>query len=289
MSEDAQEKDDATAVPNKDAQNKDMLPVVTKMAEASPSDIQLQFLPSLFTRLRVTGGRGEEVSKDVQKKDDLTAVVSKDALEMDVSSVSLLQPSKRYFNDTYQENVVLADGSVATLRLVRPTDHDLWVEGFSRLSNESRYYRFCTAKNRLSEKEIQYFTDVDQESHFAIVAVRQESDGREVGIGVGRFIRKSDDPTRAEPAIVVTDDAQRIGLGHLLGYRLVAAARERGVERFDANVLGSNARVIRMLKENPDIELHQYGSETVVLSNLPSIDPEETWTHLHEQHKPANR
>lgn len=257
------------------------------------------FLPSLFARLCVTDGRGGEVTKDAQKKDELTAVVSKDAQKKDAlpavterveasPSDSLLQPRKRYFNDAYRENVVLADGSVATMRLVRPTDHDLWVEGFSRLSNESRYYRFCTAKNRLSEKEIRYFTDVDQEAHFAIVAVREESDGHEVGLGVGRFIRKSDDPTRAEPAIVVTDDAQRLGLGYLLGYRLVAAARERGVERFDANVLGSNARVIRMLKENPDIELHQYGSETVVLSNLPTIDPEETWAHLHERHQAAN-
>jgi GNAT superfamily N-acetyltransferase len=164
----------------------------------------------------------------------------------------------------------------------------LFVEGFSRLSSESRYYRFCAAKNRLSEKEIRYFTDVDQEAHFVIGAVRQESDGHEVGIGVGRFIRKSGDQSRAEPAIVVTDDAQRLGLVHLLGYRLVAAARERGVERFNANVLGSNDKVIRMMKENPDIELHQYGSEIVALSNLPSIDPKETWTHLREHDKDTN-
>ena len=40
---------------------------------------------------------------------------------------------------------------------------------------------------------------------------------------------------------MVTDDAQRLGLGYLLGYRLVDAARERGVVRFDANILASNA------------------------------------------------
>jgi hypothetical protein len=270
-----------------------------EMVEALPSDSQLKSLLSLFTHLRVTGGEVGQVSKDAQKKDDLTALVSKDSPEKNALPVlteiveespsdGLLQPNKRHFNDTYWENIIFADGSVATLRLVRPADHNLFVEGFSRLSSESRYYRFCAAKNRLSEKEIRYFTDVDQEAHFVIGAVRQESDGHEVGIGVGRFIRKSGDQTRAEPAIVVTDDAQRLGLVYLLGCRLVAAARERGVERFNANVLGSNDKVIRMMKENPDIELHQYGSEIVALSNLPSIDPKETWTHLREHDKDTN-
>jgi GNAT superfamily N-acetyltransferase len=132
---------------------------------------------------------------------------------------------KRYFNSDYRECAVLADGSVATLRLVRPTDHDLWVDGFSRLSTKSRYLRFGGAKNRLSEKQIGYFTDVDQEMHFAICAVREDSDGNEIGIGVGRFIRLADDPTHAEPAMVVTDDAQGLGLGYLLSLRLIATAR----------------------------------------------------------------
>ena len=43
-----------------------------------------------------------------------------------------------------------------------------------------------------------------------------------------------------------------------------------------------------MLKENADVELHQYGSETVILSNLPSLDPDETWENLQEHRKAAN-
>jgi GNAT superfamily N-acetyltransferase len=140
----------------------------------------------------------------------------------------------------------------------------------------------------LSEKDIRYFTDVDQEMHFAICAVRKDSDGNEIGIGVGRFIRSADDPTHAEPAMVVTDDAQKKGLGYLLSLRLIAAARERGVERFDANVLSSNSIVLRMMKQlASDSELHQYSSETVVLSNLPAIDPGETWVNLHENRRAA--
>jgi GNAT superfamily N-acetyltransferase len=165
---------------------------------------------------------------------------------------------KLYSNSDCRESAVLADGSIATLRLVRPTDHDFWVYGLSRLSNKSRYLCFGGAKNRLSEKDIRYFTDVDQETHFAICAVKEDSDGNEIGIGVGRFIRSADDPTHAEPAMVVTDDAQGLGLGYLLCLRLIAAARERGVERFDANILASNSIVLRMMKElGSDTELRR--------------------------------
>jgi GNAT superfamily N-acetyltransferase len=146
----------------------------------------------------------------------------------------------------------------------------LWVDGFSRLSNKSRYLRFGGTKNRLSEKDIRY---LDKETHFAICAVKEDSDGNEIGIGVGRFIRSADDPTHAEPAMVFTDDAQGLGLGYLLSLRLIAAARERGVERHDANVLASNSIVLRMMKElGSDTELQRYNSETVLLLNLPAID-----------------
>jgi hypothetical protein len=82
------------------------------MVEALPSDSQLKSLLSLFTRLRVTGGEVGQVSKDAQKKDDLTALVSKDSPEKNALPVlteiveespsdGLLQPNKRHFNDTY--------------------------------------------------------------------------------------------------------------------------------------------------------------------------------------------
>jgi GNAT superfamily N-acetyltransferase len=227
------------------------------------------------------GGGGRAQSEGAQKKNGHPAVT---ALSEALSPSEKLPPlQKLYFNSDYRECAVLADGSVATLRLVRPTDHDLLVDGFSRLSTKSRYLRFGGAKNRLSEKDIRYFTDVDQEMHFAICAVREDSDGNEIGIGVGRFIRLADDPTHAEPAMAVTDDAQSLGLGFLLCLRLIAAARERGVERFDANVLASNSVVFRMMKQlASDSEIHRYNSEAVVLSNLPPIDPGETWVHLHE-------
>mmetsp|Transcript_10838 Transcript_10838/g.22940 ORF Transcript_10838/g.22940 Transcript_10838/m.22940 type:complete len:303 (-) Transcript_10838:91-999(-) len=190
---------------------------------------------------------------------------------------------QRYFDSQYCERVVLSDGSRATMRLVRPTDHDLWVDGFSRLSPHSRYLRFCAAKKRLTEKEIRYFTVLDHESHFAILAVREDPVTEEVGLGVARFIRSNVDPARAEPAITVTDDAQSHGLGTVLALRLAAAAKERGIEYFDSSVLGSNDKVIRLIRDiAPSSTFRRYGSDTVISTKLPDIDPQESWLHLHE-------
>lgn len=190
---------------------------------------------------------------------------------------------QRYFNTKYKERVLLTDGTFATFRLVRPSDHDLWVDGFSRLSPLSRYLRFCAAKKHLTEKEIRYFTVLDQENHFAIIAVREDRAKQEVALGVARFIRSDQDPTRAEPAITVTDDAQSHGLGTVLALRLAAAAKERGIEYFDASVLGSNDRVIRLIRDiAPNSTLRRYGSDTVISTKLPDIDPLESWVHLHE-------
>jgi hypothetical protein len=56
-----------------------------------------------------------------------------------------------------------------------------------------------------------------------------------------------DQPQSAEVAVTVVDECQRLGLGTLLLGTLGAAALEREVETFTANVLWSNTNVRRWL------------------------------------------
>src|SRR5207244_92171 len=107
--------------------------------------------------------------------------------------------------------------------------------GFAGLSAESRYRRFFSAKDRLSEAELRYLTEVDGVDHFALGALH---DGE--GAGVARFVRLRDRPDTAEAAIVVVDERQGCGLGRLLLTRLTEAARERGITRFRSDVLARN-------------------------------------------------
>jgi GNAT superfamily N-acetyltransferase len=132
--------------------------------------------------------------------------------------------------------------------MVRPEDAALLREGFVRLSPRSRFQRFLSAKPRLSAEELRYLTDVDGERHVAIGAVTWSPGGREKGLGVARFFRQAHTPEVAEVAITVVDDAQGKGLGRLLMDRLVEAARERGVERFELRVLAGNVPMTKLVQ-----------------------------------------
>jgi GNAT superfamily N-acetyltransferase len=146
------------------------------------------------------------------------------------------------FGPSYCEQVRLADGLRVWLGPVRPDDKRRLLEGLSRLSPGSSYFRFMGARRSLSERDLHYLTEIDGIDHFAIGAVLVQPDGSEEGIGVARFIRLPGEPAVAEPAITVIDDYQGKGLGGLLLRRLVRAARERGVHRFRCQFLADNER-----------------------------------------------
>ena len=146
--------------------------------------------------------------------------------------------------------ITLRDGTRVTLRPIRPEDKDALARAFARLSPASRYLRFHSYKHTLTEADLKYLTEVDGTDHFALVAVTPSHDMREeVGLGVARFVRDPKEPDLAEAAITVADDHQGKGLGKLLLHHLVAAARERDIRRFQAEVLAENAPMVHLLRD----------------------------------------
>jgi GNAT superfamily N-acetyltransferase len=151
------------------------------------------------------------------------------------------------FDEAYAERALLKDGTAVVLRLVHPGDKALLLEGWQRLSAETRYRRFHTPKAALSASELRYLTEIDQYDHVAIGAGCR-CEGRLVGLGIARFVRSETRPDVADAALTVLDDAQRKGLGRLLLTRLMAAARERGVARFEFDVLATNTAMRSLVK-----------------------------------------
>jgi GNAT superfamily N-acetyltransferase len=150
----------------------------------------------------------------------------------------------------FHEDHVLADGTLVTLRHVRPDDATEVKRAFDKLSPSSRYRRFFGSVSSLSDETLRYLTCVDGHDHVAIVAVTRAPDsGVETGLGVARFVRTSEDPTVAEAALTVIDDVQRKGLGRILGLTLARAALERGVKRFRGEIVTNNEPVRQLLEE----------------------------------------
>src|SRR5947207_5929492 len=106
----------------------------------------------------------------------------------------------------------LRDGSPVVVRPILPEDRDRLVEGFARLSDESRYRRFGTPVRRLTDEQLRYLTEIDYETHMAWIALDPATPG-EPGLGVARYVRLPGEPEVAEAAVTVVDSHQGLGLG----------------------------------------------------------------------------
>lgn len=132
------------------------------------------------------------------------------------------------------------------IRSIEPTDKQVLLGGFERLSDRSRYRRFLAPQGRLSARELRYFTEVDHHDHEALVAI-DPATGE--GVGVARYVRSERDPASAELAIAVVDDWQRRGVGSRLTSALVERARAEGISRFTAILLAENDDMLRLLED----------------------------------------
>src|SRR3954464_4299948 len=139
----------------------------------------------------------------------------------------------------WEADVVAADGGTVHLRPITPGDAEGLVALHGRLSEQTRYFRFFGPYPHLSQRDVERFTVVDHVRRVAIVATLGED-----LIGVARY--ETIAPGSAEVAFVIEDAHQGRGLGPLLLEHLAAAARERGITRFDADVLPTNRRMLHV-------------------------------------------
>jgi acetyltransferase len=142
------------------------------------------------------------------------------------------------------QGVTLGDGTTVTLRPIRPEDEGIEQEFVRNLSDESRYFRFRDAVRELSPRMLSHLTRVDYDRHLALIAVT-EREGREIQIGVARYVASAD-RRRCEFAIAVADDWQRKGLGSQLMEALMAAARAGGIREMYGEVLASNRKMLEL-------------------------------------------
>ncbi len=132
-------------------------------------------------------------------------------------------------------------------------------------SQNSIYMRFFTYKSKLTAKELRRFTELDYSNRVAFVITR----GGEI-IGIGRYDRL-DDPTEAEVAFNVSDSNQGRGVGSILLEHLAAAAREKGIDKFSAEVLPENRKMIQVFSE-AGYEVHRHFDDGVISLHF-EIDP----------------
>ena len=140
--------------------------------------------------------------------------------------------------------MTLADGTRLRVRPIDPADRAPLADAFRRLSDQSRHHRFLGPKPRLSERELDYLTDVDHVTHEALVAI-DETTGQIVG--VGRYATGHGGGAVADLALAVADAWQRRGIGHALAARLVERARANGISALTGSTLLGNTAARALL------------------------------------------
>jgi RimJ/RimL family protein N-acetyltransferase len=151
--------------------------------------------------------------------------------------------------------VMLPDGSAVVIRPVEPTDAPLLVDGFARMSPQSRRWRFLAVKNHLSDADLRLLTDLDHHDREALGAL-DTATGQ--GVGVARYARLAGDSQAADVAVTVVDSWQRRGVATALLARLSVRAREAGIHSFTAQVSADNEPMIELLRTHKaGVELTQ--------------------------------
>jgi len=144
----------------------------------------------------------------------------------------------------YEFDIVLRDGSTIRLRSARPSDERGIRELFARLSHDSLYSRFFRIP-KLPTLDVSEFLRADPDHAFTLIG-----ESNDEAIAVAGYVRDARAPDRAEVAFVIADLLQGRGVGTRMLETLADIARPHQIRRFDAYVLASNNRMLRVFMDS---------------------------------------
>jgi acetyltransferase len=170
---------------------------------------------------------------------DARIILHDPALTLD----QLPKPAIRPYPSQYVSSWTMKDGTQVTIRPIRPEDEPLMVKFHETLSDRSVYLRyFCSLSlsRRVAHERLLRICFGDYDREMVLVAERTDpATGERQIIGVGRM-NKLHSRNEAEVAALVTDQYQRMGLGHELLRRVVEIARDEKVAQASAEMLPDN-------------------------------------------------
>lgn len=170
------------------------------------------------------------------------------------------------FDQNFEERWINKLGDSIAFRMVRASDKELFQTGLQLLSPVTIYSRFKTVKNRFTDSELKYLTEVDGAKHFAIVAIR-ESDG--VLVGVGRGIADPVEAKKFECGLIVADCMHRTGIGRKLFHYLIEAAQEREYLSMTGEMFSENSAMFHLIDTSGlETSWLMLGSEVSFISDI---------------------
>ncbi|MGW4896505.1 bifunctional acetate--CoA ligase family protein/GNAT family N-acetyltransferase [Kitasatospora sp. NPDC004240] len=159
-------------------------------------------------------------------------------------------PQQPDYPQHWEADILLRDGGTARIRPITPEDAQRLVEFYEQVSDQSKYFRFFAPYPRLSDKDVRRFTHHDFVNRVGLAVVV-----RDHFIATVRYDRidaegrPSDTGTDAEVAFLVQDAHQGRGVASALLEHIAAVAQERGIRRFQAEVLPENRKMVKVFTD----------------------------------------
>lgn len=145
----------------------------------------------------------------------------------------------------------MKDGTVVTIRPIRPDDEPSMVKFHATLSDRtvySRYFGSLSLNRRVAHERLAHICSCDYEREMVLVIESKAEQTGELHIlGVGR-INKLEDGEEAELAVLISDPYQGQGLGRALLVRLLSVARAQKLTRISAEMLPDNLAMQCLLR-----------------------------------------
>lgn len=152
----------------------------------------------------------------------------------------------------FKTSETLKNGMVVTIRAVRPSDKDLFVEIFNNLDPETIYTRFFQRKTSLSDADLKNLTEIDFVHNVGLIATIPGPE-REVIIGVARYILlppEQEGQLSAEIAFTVEEDYRGQGLASSMMRHIITIARKQGLKSLKAEVLAGNNPMFKVINRS---------------------------------------
>ncbi len=143
----------------------------------------------------------------------------------------------------------LRDGTPVLIRAIRPDDRQRIIDAFSKLDPETVYTRFFSMKKSLSDEDLARIDASDFVHAAALVAtIGEGADETIIGAG-GYTVLKSPAPgLSAEVSFTIEEDYHGQGLATQFMALLIEIGRQRGIQRFEAEVLAANPAMLKVFK-----------------------------------------
>ena len=139
----------------------------------------------------------------------------------------------------------LRDGAVVGVRALRPDDRQRLQELHARLSPDTIVFRFFRALPQLNDDTARHLTHLDYDGRMALAATEGHGADERL-LAVVRYERINS--TTAEAAFVVEDAWQGRGIATALLHLLARYARAHGFTKLVAITMGTNARMLDVLR-----------------------------------------